>query len=196
MTINNRTTIKKIAKELFAKNGYEGFSMRLLADKSGAGLSSIYNFFADKDQLLKEIFNETNRQLGLLRKSLPRTVAASDMLRQRIYFQFQNIESVVYVLKYYLHFRPDFLKLGRSGYLPTKAYLHIDEVLSRGIETGEFQITKDMVAKESKVIAHSINGFLLEYYPNPPVGEELDEVVESIHNFLMRSLTNKEVAMK
>jgi hypothetical protein len=50
--------------------------------------------------------------------------------------------------------------------------------------------------KESKVIAHSINGFLLEYYPNPPVGEELDEVVESIHNFLMRSLTNKEVAMK
>lgn len=195
MTVNTKPTILKIAKRLFAMNGYEGFSMRILAKESGVGLSSIYHFFNDKDEILKEIFDRTNKELGIARAKLPDSSSAESMLLNRIKFQFQHIEDVVFVLKYYLHFRPNFLKLD-CGYIPTKAYLHIEEVLKVGVENGEFSISNYDIEKEAKVIAHAINGFLLEYYPNPPKKDELEDVTVSIHKFLMRSLTNKEVTMK
>lgn len=194
MTVTTKHHITRTAKSLFAKNGYEGFSMRTLAKASGVGLSSIYHFFNDKDEILNEIFTATSKELGVARAKLPKSNSAAVMLLDRIKFQFRHIEDVVFVLKYYLHFRPDFLKLS-SGYLPSKAYLHIEEVLKVGVMNGEFNIRSSEINKESKVIAHAINGFLLEYYPNPPKKAELEELTSSIHLFLMRSLTNKEVAM-
>ena len=169
--------------------------MRILAKESAVGLSSIYHFFKDKDEVLKEIFDSTNRELGISRAKLPKSSSAEMMLLDRVKFQFQHIESVVFVLKYYLHFRPEFLKLD-SGYLPTKGYTHIQEVLEAGIKNGEFSIDATQIHQESKIIAHAINGFLLEYYPSTPNMDEMEDVTRSIHNFLMRSLTNKEVEMK
>lgn len=195
MTASTKITILNKAKSLFAINGYEGFSMRILAKESGVGLSSIYHFFNDKDEILKEIFDSTNKDLGIARAKLPNRKSAKQMLLDRIKFQFIHIEDVVFVLKYYLHFRPSFIKIN-SGYLPAKGYLHIEEVLEAGVSSGEFSINHSEIDKEAKVIAHAINGFLLEYYPNPPKNDELKEVTLSIHNFLIRSLTNKEVLMK
>lgn len=195
MTVATKQHITKISKSLFAKNGYEGFSMRTLAKESGVGLSSIYHFFSDKDEILKDIFKTTRKELGISRAKLPKAESAEAMLRDRINFQFKHIEDVVFVLKYYLHFRPNFLRQS-TGYLPSKAYLHIEEVLQVGIANGEFCINASEINKESKVIAHAINGFLLEYYPNPPKKTDLEELTNSIHLFLMRSLTNKEASMK
>ncbi|NCU37812.1 TetR/AcrR family transcriptional regulator [Candidatus Saccharibacteria bacterium] len=194
MTTTTKITILKKSKELFATNGYEGFSMRILAKESGVGLSSIYHFFNDKDEILKEVFDATNKELGIARANLPTRSSAEAMLLDRINFQFQHIEDVVFVLKYYLHFRPSFLKLD-SGYLPSKGYLHIEEVLQLGVENKEFSIKPSEIFKEAKVVAHAINGFLLEYYPSPPTKEELTDIVTSIHTFLMRSLTNRRVGM-
>ncbi|MCW1908397.1 MAG: TetR/AcrR family transcriptional regulator [Candidatus Saccharibacteria bacterium] len=192
MTATTKTTILNKSKQLFALHGYEGFSIRILSKESGVGLSSIYHFFEDKDQILTEIFKQVGKELGQKRQELPARRSANDMLKDRILFQFTNIEDVVFVLKYYLHFRPQFLRLD-SGYIPSKAYLHVEEVLHFGIQTSEFAITEADVEKQSKVIAHAINGFLLEYYPSPPQGKELKSVVASIHSFLIRGLTNKEV---
>jgi AcrR family transcriptional regulator len=194
MTIHTKSAILTKAKRIFATNGYEGFSMRILAKETGVGLSSIYHFFTDKDEILNEIFHTTTKQLGAERKKLPLPTSAQDMLLDRINFQFQQIEDIVFVLKYYLHFRPNFLKMN-SGYLPSNSYMHIKEVLMFGVDTGEFSISSLDIDKESKVIAHAINGFLLEYYPHPPKNQELEEVVTSVHEFLLRSLTNREVLM-
>ena len=188
------TTILKTAKQIFASTGYEGFSIRTLAKECNVGISSIYHFFIDKDELLKTIFDKTNIHLGIARRKLPDGTSASDMLMQRIRFQFNHIEDIVFVLKYYLHYRPNFLKLN-SGYLPAKAYLHIEEVLDYGVQSGEFHLEVSDIPNQSKVIAHAINGYLLEYYPVTPDSEELDDVCKAIHQFLMRSLTNKEAIM-
>lgn len=195
MPKESRNTIIKKARTLFARNGYEGFSMRLLAEETALGLSSIYHFFRDKDELLTEIFNSVNTSLGVTRATLPNRRTASAALRDRIEFQFQHIEEVVFVLKYYLHFRNNYDK-HPGGFLPPKAYLHIDEVLNKGLKTGEFEIKPNQLEEESKVVAHAINGFLLEYYPYQPRGKELSKLISSIHRFLMRSLTNrKEVVL-
>lgn len=166
--------------------------MRILAKESGVGLSSIYHFFNDKDEILKEIFDNINKNLGIERAKLPKQASASRMLKDRILFQFKHIEDVVFVLKYYLHFRSKFSK-NNSGYLPTKASLHIEEVIKFGVTNKEFSVDKSKISSKSKVVAHAINGYLLEYFPQPPKDEILTDITDQIHEFIMLSLKNKEV---
>jgi AcrR family transcriptional regulator len=179
--------IRRTAKQLFAKYGYDGVSMRSLAQASGVGLSSIYHFFKDKDVLLKAIYLQTNRELGEARQALPEQPTVERMLAQLIDFQLSHIEDVVYVLKYYLHFRQDFAALPTKT-LPAKSVLHIEEVIQKGIKTGEFAISDEDVAAKAKVVAHTINGYLLEYYPDVPRGKERKEMVDNIVAFSVRGL--------
>lgn len=182
---DSKELIEQTAFHIFARGGYEALSMRELAKASGVTLSSIYHFFSDKDVLLKTIFDKTNKNLGVERAKLPNRKTAHALLKDRIAFQFTHIESVVFVLKYYLHFRPHFLRLD-SGYIPAKAYLHIDEVINKGLETGEYR-SEDPVT-DAKIMAHAINGFLLEYFPDPPVGRELNKLATEITDFLQRAM--------
>jgi AcrR family transcriptional regulator len=179
--------IRRVAKQLFAQFGYDGVSMRTLSKESGVGLSSIYHFFKDKDVLLKDIYLETNRNLGIARSNLPPQPTAKQMLAQLIDFQFDHIEDVVFVLKYYLHFRHEFAALPTKT-LPAKSVLHIEEVVQKGIETKEFGISGKAVEAKSKVIAHTINGYLLEYYPDVPQGKERQETIREIVEFSMAGL--------
>lgn len=165
--------------------------MRTLANDCDVSLSSIYHHFEDKDVLLKTIFDETSTELGVKRALLPVTPDAASALKQRIEFQFDNAEYILFVLRYYLHFRDTFPKQ-TMGFLNDKAYLHIKEVLERGRDNGEFYFARS-IDEEAKVIAHSINGFVLEYFPETPSKSEYTKVVDSIHSFLVRSLTNPAV---
>lgn len=46
------------AAELFARNGYDGVSLRAVAQRAGIRESSIYNHFQSKADLLETLFNE------------------------------------------------------------------------------------------------------------------------------------------
>jgi len=188
MGSNTKQVIEREAFELFARDGYESVSMRKLAAQSGVALSSIYHFFTDKDILLKEIFDNVGIELGHSRKHLPDRPTAKEMLYDRIDFQFHYIDKVVFVLKYYLHYRPDFLRQ-TTGFLPPKAYLHIDEVIAKGLESGEYESTDPV--RDAKIMTHAINGFLLEYFPDPPTGDERTKLVTDITIFLSRSMERK-----
>jgi AcrR family transcriptional regulator len=194
MTQKTIITIRNNAKRIFAQDGYEGLSMRTLASEGGVGLSSIYHFFTDKDVLLKDIFDRTNTELGLERKKLRDRQTAEQMLRDRIEFQFKHMEDIVFVLKYYLHYRQNYMDLP-GKILPPKAYLHIEEVLHRGISTGEFTIPNSQIETQAKIITHSINGFLLEYYPLIPVAAERKVLVSELTAFVVRACQYKEAPM-
>lgn len=185
---DTKTIIEQEAIRIFAEGGYEALSMRSLSEASDVSLSSIYYFFKDKDILLKEVFEKVSKELGKERAGLPKRKTAKKMLEDRIYFQFQHIEKVIYILKYYLHFRPNFLRLD-SGYIPEKGYLHINEVIEKGLDTGEYT-SKDPV-EDAKIMAHAINGFLLEYFPETPKKQDLKKIVLSITEFLNRSMEKK-----
>lgn len=187
--MKTKDAIMQKAKHLFATQGYEGVSMRSLAEASGITLSSIYHYFPSKDHLLDELFHTTNTSLGKMRNKLPKVNSASDALRQRIEFQFEHAEDVVYVLKYYLTFREKFEK-NKDGFLPPKTYLHIEEVINQGNTSGEFKVSN--AYEDSQVIAHSINGFVLEYFPHKLSALEKEKVVQKIHRVLMKALTTHE----
>ncbi len=185
MSNTSREIIIKKALKIFAQDGYDGLSMRILAQTLPVVPSVLYYHFTDKDDLLKAMFDHLNLELGKKRGKLSIPQTAAEMLKQRIIFQLDNAEAVVAVLKYYLAYRKRFPKL-KTGFVPEKGYLHIEEVLSYGVQTGEFYSPN--IAKDAKVITHAINGFLLEYYPHAPKGEEKEVLVCSIHQFIIRAL--------
>jgi hypothetical protein len=133
--------------------------------------------------------SELNGTLGKKRADLPMVPTASAMLKQRIEFQIDNQEAIVAVLKYYLAYRKKFKKF-KNGFVPDKSALHIEEVLEFGRKTNEFYVKN--LEDDAKVIAHAINGFLLEYYPYLPKGEEKKELIGRIFSFLMRALKGGE----
>lgn len=188
MTKISRDTILENAASLFARNGSDGFSIRKLAKEIPITPSVIYHYFADEDSLLLEMFKFQNHLLGQKRAQLKRPRSAKQMLRQRIEFQIDNQESIVAVLKYYLTYRYTFPKF-KNGYVPEKSALHIEEVLTYGIETGEFYVID--LADDAKVITHAINGFLLEYFPHIPSGKEKKELIDRIYNFLIRAIERR-----
>lgn len=188
-TNNTKQFILQKATHSFALSGYEGFSIRTLAEQIPITPSVIYHHYENKDALLKEMFDELNTNLGKKRAKLPKVASASEMLKQRIQFQIDNQEDIVAVLKYYLAYRNNFKKF-KNGYVPDKSSLHIEEVLRFGVETKEFFI--ENLEDDAKVITHAINGFLLEYYPHTPKGKEKKELVERIFSFLIRALKGGE----
>jgi AcrR family transcriptional regulator len=189
------TTLRSTAKTIFAVSDYDGLSMRTLSETSGIGLSSIYHFFANKDVLLTDVYRITNKNLGEKRSQLRPRQSARQMLADRITFQFEYMEDIVFVLKYYLHFRNDFMKLPDKN-LPPQAYLHIEEVLYKGLSNGEFNLRSTQIESRARIITHCINGFLLEYFPGKPKQSEITALTADITDFVMSSLTNKEVPME
>lgn len=182
---NTKETIIQEATHVFASNGYDGLSMRLLAKKAKIAPSVLYYYFKDKDALLKVMFDQININLGKERRKLPPVQSTSEMLKQRIEFQLDHAEEIVAVLKFYLTYRKKFKKIP-TGFVPDKAYLHIEEVLLFGTKTKEIEETD--IQKQAKVITHAINGFLLEYYPSIPTDTEKAELIETIHAFLWRAI--------
>ena len=185
MTQDTKFKITSKTIHLFALLGYEGVSMRTLAEAVGIAPSVLYHYYADKDLLLKAVFDETNLTLGAARAKLHKPLSAKTMLKQRIIFQIDHAEEIVFVLKYFLANRRHYKKF-HSGYVPDKTTKHIEEVLHYGQQTGEFVI--DDIALDAKVVTHAINGFILEYYPAKLKGKEKEALVNLIYNFLLRAL--------
>ena len=178
-------TILHRAATLFAADGVNGFSIRKLAKSISISASAIYYYFTSEEALLRAMFESLNHELGVKRQALPHVETAQAMLYQRLHFQIENQDAIVAVLKYYLAFRHTFPKHS-AGFVPDKSALHIEEVLERGIKTKEFTVTD--VALDAKVIAHAINGFLLEYYPYSPQGDERERLVRQLHSFILRAI--------
>ena len=190
MPYNTQSTIIEHTKNLFSLYGYEGFSMRVLERESGIGLSSMYHHYTNKDDLLKDAFYTINKKLGEKRVEFPHEQSAKDMLMSRILFQFEHMADVVFILKYYMHFRSQFPK-GETGYTPENGYLHITEVIEHGISTGEFSVPMSDLHATSKTITHTINGYVLEYFPEQIKGAELKQLATFIHSFLLGSLKER-----
>lgn len=61
--------ILDIAADLFARNGYDGVSLREIAEKTGIKESSLYNHFKNKSDILETLFDEFIRYVPETRPS-------------------------------------------------------------------------------------------------------------------------------
>jgi AcrR family transcriptional regulator len=74
-----RTRILDVARELFATQGYEGVSMRAIAEKIEYSPTAIYQHFKDKDALIKELCYS---DFGQLAEQLQDTLKIADPIER------------------------------------------------------------------------------------------------------------------
>ena len=56
--LRRRGSILSAARELLSKKGYKGVTMRLLAEESGVALKTLYDYYRNKDDLLREAIED------------------------------------------------------------------------------------------------------------------------------------------
>jgi AcrR family transcriptional regulator len=101
-----RQKILDAARELFATYGYEGVSMRKIAEKIEYSATTIYQHFADKETLIKELCYSDFRHLAATLKDLLKLKDPIDGIRKcgMAYVQF----AVAYPNHYRLMFMTPF----------------------------------------------------------------------------------------
>ncbi len=59
-----RTGILEAAEATFAADGVAGASMQAIAARAGTSVGTLYNYFEDRDALVRALFEERRRRLG------------------------------------------------------------------------------------------------------------------------------------
>jgi AcrR family transcriptional regulator len=65
-TVDKRTAILKATMELIAENGFHGAPTAMIAARACVGTGTIYRYFADKDVLIKEVFDDVETRMNQL----------------------------------------------------------------------------------------------------------------------------------
>lgn len=111
-----RQAILAAAQELFFAHGYEGLSMRLVAEKIGYTPTTIYLYFEDKDDLLFAVMDQAydrfTTDLEVASSSTAEPLQRLHNLAQAyIHFALQNQEAYQMIFMQ----RPDFLMKWKAG---------------------------------------------------------------------------------
>jgi AcrR family transcriptional regulator len=186
--LDTKATILEHTARLLAAGGPGHVSLRRVGQATNLAQSAVYHHFSNKDELLEAAQISIRQTLRADLMALPATDSTRDLLVQRINYQFDHAAHIVAILKYFMANREKFPELAETGYLPARAYQHIIDVLDRGNQTGEFEVADPRAT--AKVIVHAVNGFVLEYFPARQAKTERTVLVESIADFVWKSLTN------
>jgi AcrR family transcriptional regulator len=154
-----RQTILAAAQDLFLTHGYEGLSMRLVAEKIGYTPTTIYLYFEDKDDLLFAVMDQAyDRFTADLEAAYRSTDDPLQRLRNLaqayIRFALQNQEAYQMIFMQ----RPDFLMKWKSGTKePRAASLYIlKEAIQQAQEVGV--ISAGDVGLQSDVFWAAVHG--------------------------------------
>ncbi|MGQ0542128.1 MAG: TetR/AcrR family transcriptional regulator [Blastocatellia bacterium] len=83
---NLRQEILDAAREIFVAEGYDSFSMRKVAEKIEYSPTTIYLYFHDKSELLREVCEEAFTKLGdAVREAKETGGSAMEVLRKGLY---------------------------------------------------------------------------------------------------------------
>lgn len=82
--MTTKEKIKHVALVHFAANGYEGATLTAIASEVGIKTPSMYAFFANKEELFLQIFEETQKEYNLY---VIRTITKSEVssVQERLY---------------------------------------------------------------------------------------------------------------
>lgn len=137
-----RRTILTAAVDLFEREGYEGFSLRQVAEAIGYSATTIYLHFSDKDDLLHHVVLEGFRSFGEeLQAAFDETSGALTRLAAigRAYLRFGVTHPVHYRLMFMA--RPELLtRPAPAGYeCVTDSFGVLQRAVEEGLASGELR---------------------------------------------------------
>ncbi len=185
MITSTKNSILIQSISILAREGYGGTSMRKVAAAVGKEPSVIYNYFADKEALLRStrLYIIQKLDTGLRQAMISNDI--STRLCQYLRYQFENRESIVALLQYFMAARKDFPKTD-TGYIPDRAYEHMHCLIKDGVATGLYK-SSDMLF-DAKLTTHMVNGYLMEYFDRDMNDDETAKIVDRLADFIERGL--------
>jgi len=96
-----RKIILEVARTEFQEKGFANASMRTIAGKSGVGLSNIYNYFKNKDEILLEALSPLMRTFDEMMNEHNNAENISLNVFSSDEFQLQNINMMVNLVETY-----------------------------------------------------------------------------------------------
>jgi AcrR family transcriptional regulator len=154
-----RRSILDAAREAFARHGYDGVSMRQLAEKVGCTHGNLYLHFKDKEALFDTLVEESFEQFAEGLK-LPESAKRDpvEFLRKlgRAYVQFGLANASAYEFAFILR-RP-----GQGKYKPHLAYDRGRALIQRCIDEKKFRrVDPDTASQAVWAAAHGITSLLI-----------------------------------
>ena len=179
--MENRRKILQKATELFMRSGIRSVSMDEIANQSGVSKKTIYQYYADKDELVDAVMEEEEKRIKSdLKESFEQSADAVQeflLTISRIYAQFSQMNPVV------ISDMERFYPTAHNRFQKMK-YDHLFKViqknLQRGIEEGLYreEIDTEVIAKyrlESIMIPFNLSVFPPAKFSLAAVTKELME---------------------
>jgi AcrR family transcriptional regulator len=149
-----RQAIVDAAGALFREHGYEGFSLRQVAEQIGYSPGTIYLYFKNKDALLFTLVDEGFAKFG---RMLSAAAAASDVPREQLdglfdaYIQF-GLENPIHYRLMFME-RTDFLvresETAPVGHTWHETFMTLQDTVERCIAAGQIRATDPQSAADA-----------------------------------------------
>jgi AcrR family transcriptional regulator len=156
-----RRSILDAAREAFVRYGYEGVSMRQLAEKVGCSHGNLYLHFKDKEALFDSLVDESFEQFANGLKTVPQSAKHRDpveFLRRegRAYVEFGLANASAYEFAFILR-RP-----GQRRRKPHVTYERVRALVQQCIDEKRFRrIDADVASQALWAAAHGITSLLI-----------------------------------
>jgi AcrR family transcriptional regulator len=186
-----RERVTEAAGQLFAERGFDETSMAMIAEAADVSVGTLYNLFANKESLFREMVHGKAMQLcarlgAALSASNGSALATIDAFLAELQASYRT-EAPYIRLYFHVHdhahvsFRAALAVETRKVYDETKAQL--SAVLARGRENGEFHLNAPP-ARSAVAIASLASEMFFLSLSDPDdndEGELLDEVRHIVH---------------
>lgn len=185
-----KKAIIEAATDCLARKGYEGSSMRDVAAAADVHTSAIYYYFSDKAELFEAVYMQIIKNLQRDIAPIRVITDPSERLRAILTYQFTKRKMLAALLNYFVGQSDKFPRRSDDGYVPAGAYMHIIECLKLGEALGIYR--SHTSGFDAKIIAHIMNGFILEYAHRPLNRDQCATLVTAIASFIEAATTQQE----
>jgi AcrR family transcriptional regulator len=183
-----RSAILMAARKLFVRVGYEGFSMRALAQRMHCSPAAIYLYFENRDELFDCLVEDSFTRLGEVRARLERNRPENDPVAflkkgARLYVEFGLKNPEVYKFAF-LILRPDSPK----ARIPHRAFEALRESVAACVKQRRFRpVDVETTSQALWAAIHGVTALLIMRPSFPWVNR--DKLIRQVIDNAIDSLT-------
>ncbi|HEX8736927.1 MAG TPA: TetR/AcrR family transcriptional regulator [Pyrinomonadaceae bacterium] len=190
---NLRQVILDTAREMFAEEGYHNVSMRKIADKIEYSPTTIYLYFKDKNDLLRQICDETFARLGQKLYSIGKKhgkTLAGFRAGLRAYVEFGLAHPKHYEVTFMLPLTENLGEMEKTfgDSLGKKAFDYMRNGVADCMANGDFEKGDvDLVSQTLWAGIHGVTSLLIGHEGFPFVNKK--KLVDSVIDTMLKGLT-------
>jgi AcrR family transcriptional regulator len=189
---STKETIVTAASEIFRKFGFRKTTMDDIALAMGKGKSSIYYYFRNKEEIFEAVLEEEINQLKIkLQKAVEGKKKSGEKLKAYIITRMEGFENM---LNFYNAVKNEYMIqyafIDRIRYkYDQEDIANVQEILERGVETGDFVIEDPFLA--SVAIVTSMKGFEIPLYIKGKKGADIETRVDKLLKMLFNGIVKR-----